>query len=92
MGIYWSPRYSRVGRSSHLDCEFDVGGHKMNLSEKFWMKYLKSNCIERLELVETIAEPLMKTVQAGISVQSFVTLLNSYFEDLVGVCKKKGVM
>ena len=81
MGTYWSLRYSRVDRSSHFDCEFDVGGCKMNLSEKFWMKYLKSNCIERLKLVETIAEPLLKTAQAKISVRTFATLLNSYFEE-----------
>lgn len=64
----------------------------MNISEKFWTKYLESDCEKRIELVETIAKLLMPTAQAKITMESFATLLNSYFEDLVDVCKKKEVM
>jgi len=59
-----------------------------DVAEKFWRRWLDANCIERRKLLKPIAEEIMKTAKAPISVDSFAGLLNSYFSDLAETCKK----
>jgi len=60
-----------------------------DLAEKFWLKWLKANCVERRNMLKPIAEELMKTARVKeLSVDSYAGLLNSYFEDLARTCEK----
>lgn len=57
----------------------------------FWMKWLESDDIERLKLVETLgihktAIALKDSNSVGAS---FATLLNAYFEDLAEAARNK---
>lgn len=59
--------------------------------ENFWTKWLESNEIERLKLIEKLgihktAIALKGSNSVGTSV---AVLLNSYFEDLAEVLRKK---
>jgi len=60
-----------------------------DLAEKFWLKWMRADCLERRNILRPIAEILMETARAeGLSIDSYADLLNSYFEDLAETCKK----
>ena len=65
---------------------------------KFWNKYIDSDCIERSEILDDmpiikemmhIAKIEDKDMPANLKLQSFTTLIKSYFDDLIEVMRSR---
>jgi hypothetical protein len=50
--------------------------------KEFWQKWLEADSVERINILKPIAEKLMEAAKVDIHIDSFTSMLNSYFEDL----------
>jgi len=50
--------------------------------KEFWRKWLEADSIGRINILKPIAEKLMEAAKVDIHIDSFTSMLNSYFEDL----------
>lgn len=65
--------------------------------EEFWRRYLRANCIERLELSRKLLEShihaCFRTYQEDkeLGVHCMASIVNSFFEDLIKVLGERGM-
>lgn len=64
------------------------------IAEKFWVKWLKGDEVERLKLIEKLGihKTAIALKHSSFVGTSFAVLLNSYLEDLVEIVRKKGAV